>query len=110
MKFDITGRHIDVSPAIKAHVEGQLAKIASLFDGKPANAHVIIEVERGRHRSEIVVNWRNDVLTANTVDSDMYNSISLTVGKIEKQARKLKEKIIDKAHKAVKVATLPVKE
>ncbi|MBP6003241.1 MAG: ribosome-associated translation inhibitor RaiA [Pyrinomonadaceae bacterium] len=110
MKFDITGRHMDVTPAIKAHVDTQLAKIDGAFDGKPANAHVVIEVERGRHRSEITINWRNDVITANTVDADMYNSISLTVDKIEKQARKLKEKIIDKSHKAQKVATLPTKE
>src|SRR6188508_129986 len=106
MKFDITGRHIDVTPAIKAHVEAAFAKIETLFDGKPANAHVIIEVERGRHRSEVIVNWRNDVLTATTSDSDMYHSLSSTIDKIESQARKLKTKIIDKSHKATKVASL----
>lgn len=110
MKFDFTGRHMDVTPAIKAHVEAQFAKIDGLFDGKPAKAHVIIEVERGRHRSEIIVDWRNDVLAANSVDSDMYNSLSMTIDKIEKQARKFKEKIIDKSHKAVKVASLPLKD
>lgn len=110
MKFDITGRHIDVTPTLRAHVEAQFSKIDSLFEGKPADAHVIIEVERGRHISEIVVNWRNDVLTATSEDSDMYNSLSATVDKIEKQARKLKEKIVDKSHKAVKVSTLEVAE
>jgi len=110
MKFDITGRHIDVTPAIKAHVEGQLAKIDKLFDGTAAKAHVIIEVERGRHHSEIVVNWRNDVLTAATSDSDMYNSLSLTIAKIEKQARKLVEKVTDRSHKAAKVTTLPARD
>jgi putative sigma-54 modulation protein len=107
MKFDITGRHIDVTPAIKAHVDSQLAKIDSLFDGKPANAHVIIEVERGRHNSEIVVNYRSDTLTAATSDADMYNSISMTVDKIEKQARKLKDKIVEKSRKAEKIGKVP---
>ena len=107
MKFDITGRHIDVTPAIRAHVDSQLAKIDSLFDGKPANAHVIIEVERGRHNSEIVVNYRNDVLTAATSDADMYNSMSMTVDKIEKQARKLKDKIVEKSRKAEKIGKVP---
>ena len=107
MKFDITGRHIDVTPAIKAHVESHLAKIDSLFEGKPAHAHVIIDVERGRHNSEIVVNYRNDVLTAATTDADMYNSISLTVDKIEKQARKLKDKIVEKSRKAEKIGKVP---
>jgi len=110
MKFDITGRHIDVTPALRAHVEAQFSKIETLFDGIPANAHVIIEVERGRSRSEVVVNWRSDVLTAASVDPDMYNSLSATIDKIEKQARKLKEKIVDRSHKAVKVTTLEPKQ
>jgi putative sigma-54 modulation protein len=106
MKFDITGRHIEITPAIRQHVESQFAKIDGTFEGKPATAHLIIEVERGRHRSEVVVNWMNDVLTATSVDSDMYNSISHTVDKIEKQARKLKDKIIDRSHKAIKVGMI----
>lgn len=110
MKFDITGRHIDVTEALRAHIEGQFSKIDTLFEGKPADAHVIIEVERGRHRCEIIVNWFNDVLTATTDDSDMYNSISMSVDKIEKQARKLKEKIVDRSHKATKFATLEVND
>lgn len=107
MKFEFTGRHIDVTPALKAHVEEQFKKIDHLFDGKPAKAHVIIEVERGRHRSEIVINWRNEVLTAETSVSDMYQSLSQTVEKIEKQARKLKDKVIDKSHKATKASAIP---
>jgi putative sigma-54 modulation protein len=97
---------MDVTPALKAHVEEQFKKIEHLFDGKPAKAHVIIEVERGRHRSEIVMNWRNEVLTADSDNSDMYQSLSQTIGKIEKQARRLKEKVIDKSHRATKAAII----
>ena len=59
-----------------------------------------IEVEREQHRSEIVVKWRNQVLTATTTLTDMYQSLSQTIQKIEKQALKLKNKITDKSHKA----------
>lgn len=106
MKIEFTGRHIDVTPALKAHVEEQFSKIEHVFDGKPAKAHVIIEVERGRHRAEIVINWRNESLTAVSTNSDMYQSLSQTVGKIEKQARKLKDKVIDKSHRATKAAAV----
>ncbi len=34
----------------------------------------------------------------------MYKSLSTSIDKIEKQARRLKEKIIDKSHKATKAA------
>jgi putative sigma-54 modulation protein len=63
---------------------------------------VVIEVEKGRHRSEIILNWRKEVLTANTTNSDMYQSLSQTIAKLGKQALKIKDKVIDKSHKAPK--------
>jgi putative sigma-54 modulation protein len=109
MQFEFTGRHIEVTPALRTHVEDHFSKVDHLFDGKPAKAHVIIEVERGRHRSEVVMNWRNEVLTATSSHSDMYQSLTQTIGKIETQARRLKDKVIDKSHKAKKTgeAVLP---
>lgn len=106
MKFEYTGRHIEVTPALRAHVENHFERISHLFNGRPVKAHVIIEVERGRHRSEVVVNWRNDVLTATTSNSDMYKSLSQTIDKIEKQALKLKNKVIDKSHRAKRASTI----
>ncbi len=106
MKFEYTGRHIDVTPALRSHVENHFSRIEHLFNGKPAKVHVIIEVERGRHRSEMVLNWRSDVLTATTSNSDMYQSLSQTIDKIEKQALKLKNKVIDKSHRAPRASSL----
>ncbi len=106
MNIEYTGRHIEVTPALRDHVEEHFDRLRSLFDGKPAKVHVIIEVERGRHRSEVVINWRNEVLTATSSLADMYQSLSQTIDKIEKQARRLKDKVIDKSHKAKKVAVV----
>ncbi len=106
MKFEYTGRHLEVTPAIKTHVQDQFEKIDHLFGKDDNHAHVIIEVERGLHRSEIVVKWRNQVLAATSTEEDMYLSLSQTVSKIEKQALRLKNKIIDKSHKAKKVSKI----
>ncbi len=106
MKFEYTGRHLEVTPALRSHVEEHFERLRHLFDGKTINAHVIIEVEKGRHRSEMIVKWRNDVLTANSTLTDMYQSLSKTIDKIEKQALKIKNKIIDKHHKAQKVTSV----
>ena len=106
MKFEYTGRHLEVTPALRSHVEEHFERLRHLFDGKTINAHVIIEVEKGRHRSEIIVKWRSDVLTANTTMTDMYQSLSKTIDKIEKQALKIKNKNIDKHHKKKKVTAV----
>jgi putative sigma-54 modulation protein len=108
MKFEYTGRHIEVTPALRSHVESHFEKVNHLFDGDGAKAHVIIDVEKGRHRSEIVINWRKEVLTANTTEADMYQSLTRTIDKIAKQALRLKNKIIDKHHRAKKVTTVAV--
>lgn len=107
MKFEYTGRHIEVTPALRSHVESHFEKINHLFEGNNTKAHVIIDVEKGRHRSEIIVYWRKEVLTADTTLADMYQSLTKTIDKIEKQALRLKNKIIDKHHRAKKVTTIP---
>jgi putative sigma-54 modulation protein len=106
MKFEYTGRHIDVTPALKNHVEEHFGRLSHLFDGDNVTAHVIIEVEKNRNRSEVILKWRKEVLTANTINSDMYKSLSQTIDKIEKQASRLKSKITDKHQKVKKVSTI----
>lgn len=109
MKYEYTGRHMEVTQPLRDHVEEHFDRISHLFKGTTAKAHITIEVERGRHRSEIVVKWRNEVLTAETSDSDMYLSLSKSIAKIEKQALKLKNKVIDKSHKAKRAASIATK-
>jgi len=104
MQFEYTGRHLEVTPAMRSHVEDHFSRVKHLFNGSATSAHVIIEVERGKHRAEIVVNWHDHVLTATSVLPDMYLALSKTVDKLEKQALRLKNKIIDRKHNAEKVA------
>ena len=110
MILEYSGRHIDVTPALKSHTEDHFDKIAHIFDGKATKAHVILEVEKGRHRSEVIVNWRNEVLTATTSLADMYQSISQSIGKIEKQALKIKNKVIDRSHRAKRASSIVSEE
>lgn len=106
MKFEYTGRHLEVTPTLRAHVEEHFEKLNHLFEGSDRNTQVIIEVDKGKHRAEIIVKWHNEVLTATTTAADMYKSLSQSIDKIEKQALKLKSKIIDKHHKATKITAV----
>lgn len=106
MKFEYTGRHIEVTPALRSHVEEHFERLNHLFDGNNTKAHIIIEVERGKHRSEVILTWNGEVMTATSSVSDMYKSLSQTIDKIEKQVLKLKNKIKDKHQKVQKVSTI----
>ena len=110
MRFEYTGRHIEVTPAIRSHVEEHFGRIAHLFGKDDNHAHIIIEVEHGQHRSEVVVKWRNQVLTATSTEPDMYLSLSQSIDKIERQALKTKNKVIDRSHRAVKLSEVRAAE
>jgi putative sigma-54 modulation protein len=66
-----------------------------------ARAHVIIDVVKNRHIAEILFHWREHTLTAKDTNADMYQALTRCIDKIEKQALKLKKKIIERRQDAV---------
>src|SRR5262245_33271919 len=111
MKFEYTGRHVDVSPAIRRHVEEHFKKLDHVFNGDSTlSTHVVIDVEKNRQIGEIIVHWRDHTLTAKDTNADMYMALTRAMAKIEKQAVKLKKKIIHRkqgAKSAARVAPQP---
>jgi putative sigma-54 modulation protein len=106
MKFEYTGRHVDVTPALRRHVEEHFSKLEHIFTDTTARAHVIIEVEKNRHVGEILLHWRGATLTARDVNADMYQALTRAITKIEKQAVKLKKKLIDRKQGAQPLSSL----
>ena len=107
MTFEYTGRHVVVTPAIRQHVEEQFKKLKHVFNnGVDPRVHVILAVEKNRQTGEVIVQWRDHTLTATDTNADMYMALSRAVGKIEKQALKLKKKIIDRKHGARKTSDM----
>lgn len=92
MKVEFTGRHVEVSAAIKKHAQEQLEKLEKVFDFDNGKAHVILEVEKHRHRAEILFRWRDQELTVKAETDDMYTALTQAADKLERQALKLKEK------------------
>jgi putative sigma-54 modulation protein len=107
MDFEYTGRHIDVTPALRAHVEEHFGKIEHLFENaSTARAHVIIDVVKNRHIAEILFHWREHTLTAKDTNADMYQALTRCIDKIEKQAVKLKKKMIERKQSAAPLSSL----
>src|SRR5918997_318811 len=107
MRFEYTGRHVEVSPAIRRHVEDHFKKLDHIFNGDSTlSTHVIIDVEKNRQIGEIIVFWRDHTLTAKDTNADMYMALTRAIAKIEKQALKLKKKIIDRKQGAKRVSAV----
>jgi putative sigma-54 modulation protein len=109
MQLEFDGLHVAVTPAIRAHVKDQFKKLDHLFErSQTARAQVRIDVTKNRHFAEIVFFWRGYTLTAKDTNADMYQALTRCVEKLEKQALRLKKKLIDRSQSGVPLSALGV--
>ncbi|MBI3451050.1 MAG: ribosome-associated translation inhibitor RaiA [Acidobacteria bacterium] len=90
MKLVITGRHIEITPALKSFTREKISKLDRWVD-EVMEVHAILVVEKHRHTAELVVHGRHLTLSARGSSADMYASIGTCIERLEKQARKKKE-------------------
>ncbi|EGO62308.1 ribosome hibernation-promoting factor, HPF/YfiA family [Acetonema longum] len=92
MAITVRGKNIDVTPALKDHVEKRIGKITKYFDNIGEIA-VVLAVEKGRHIVEVTVPVNGILLRGEESTTDMYASIDLVIEKLEKQIGKYKTKL-----------------
>src|SRR5580692_4361893 len=94
MKVTYTGRHIDLSPAQSDKLTAEFEKVAKLLDNGmgEVGAHVVLSHERHLNNVEITVPYHNHELVGEGSDPDLFSAIHAAVGKLEKQAVRVREK------------------
>jgi putative sigma-54 modulation protein len=105
MNVEITGRHIVITPAIRAYVLKKLGKLTKIF-GDDINFHVVLDVEKERQTAEILLKSKMLQLTGKGQSEDLYNSIMRAIEKLERQALKQKGKLIEGKRKKAKPKTI----
>jgi putative sigma-54 modulation protein len=91
MKTTVTGRHVEITPSLRAHVEERLDHLAR-YSGRPTEASVVLTVEKYRHQAEVTLNMDGVLIQARDETSEMYASIDQAAAKIERQIKKYKER------------------
>ena len=91
MQVSITGHHLDVTEALKAHVEDKISKLKRHFDNV-TDVHVILTVEKLVQKAEATVQISGAKLFAEDHQEDMYTAIDHMVDKLDRQVIKHKEK------------------
>ncbi len=93
MEITITGRHVELTKALKDYAKKRLKKIEDYFDFKDNGVlHVIITVEKYRHKAEANLNSKQHKFSAKVETKDMYSSIDEVEAKLLAQIKKLKDK------------------
>jgi len=87
MKVNFTGRHVEVTDALRTFAEERLNKMTSYLDDI-IDVHIIMSVEKHRHMGEVCIKTRHAEFVASAETDDMYASLSQALEKLETQAHK----------------------
>ncbi|MEE8184260.1 MAG: ribosome-associated translation inhibitor RaiA [Acidobacteriota bacterium] len=93
MRITFTGRQTEIKASLKKFVQDKIKKLDRLI-GDKFDAHVILSQTRHRYSAEILLRAPSLTLTvdSNTGTEDARSAVQTALAKIEKQARRFKEK------------------
>ena len=105
MLFTITGKHIEITDAIKKHAEEKTAKLPKYYNSIN-HVEVIVDGGQGDNISiEVIARAEHSkVFVGTETGADAYSCIDMAVHKIESQLRKFKSKERDDKHTGTNTA------
>jgi putative sigma-54 modulation protein len=94
MQIDLTGHHVELTDPLRNYVSEKFERLERHFD-HVTDVHVILSVEKLRHKAEATIHISGGKLFADSTEADMYAAIDGLSDKLDRQIKKHKEKITD---------------
>lgn len=101
MNLNVSGHHLEVTPAIRSYVSAKLERVMRHFD-HVIDAHVILSVDKLRQKAEVTLHVRGKDIHCACEEQDLYAAIDLMADKLDRQVIKYKDKRFDKPHQTLK--------
>ena len=93
MTITVTGRHVEVTDALRERVHAKLDAVLADFP-RVGNVHVVLNLEKHRHSAEIVTQVPHHGQIESKVEkNDMYAAIDEAVDHTAKQLRKWADRV-----------------
>ena len=102
MLFTISGKHIEITEAIRKHAEEKTSKLPNYYNSVN-QVEVIIDGNQGGSNTSVEVIARAEhskVFIGTETGEDAYRCIDMAVHKLERQLRRAKSKERDNKHTA----------
>jgi len=93
MHINLTGHHVELTPPLHDYVNSKMEKLERHFD-HVTDVHVVLSVEKLRHKAEATLHVSGGTLFADAVQEDMYAAIDSLTDKLDRQVLRHKEKKI----------------
>lgn len=94
MNLNLTGNHLEITPAIRAYVVAKLERVNRHFD-HVIDVSVVLSVDKLQQKVEANVHVRGKDIHAESIEADMYAAIDCLADKLDRQVLKHKEQLKD---------------
>jgi len=96
MRYQITGKQIDIGTALQTHVEDTLGEIVGKYAGRPTDATVIFSKSAHEHVCEAIVHLSTGLtVQAKGHAVEIYAAYESAADKMDKQLRRYKRRLKD---------------
>ncbi|MDO4960387.1 MAG: ribosome-associated translation inhibitor RaiA [Eubacteriales bacterium] len=105
MKFNITGRNVNIGDRTREHIEKKLGKLSKFFV-EDTVAHVTVSNQKDDYTIEVSIPIKNSMIRAEESSNDLYVSIDLVEEVLERQIKRHRTRLIDKNQSAAAFSEL----
>ena len=96
MRYQISGKQIDIGEALQTHVKNELGGIVDKYAERPTDAHVIFSKSASEFVCETIVHLSTGLTTqAKAKAHEIYAAFDSCCDKLEKQLRRYKRRLKD---------------
>lgn len=94
MRFEIVGKNVTVTPAMREKIEKKLTSLEKyLLIDPDTTARVVARVYPNSQKVEVTIPTKIGILRAEVVNDDFYAAVDLAIDKLEDQLRRQKTRL-----------------
>ena len=92
MNLNVSGHHLEVTPALRSYVQEKIGRVTRHFD-QVIDAHVILTANKLNQKAEVTLHVPGKDLHCECEDGDLYAAIDLLADRLDRQVLKYKDKL-----------------
>jgi putative sigma-54 modulation protein len=111
MRVELTGRHVDITPALRRLVDRKLSRLERVLNDSALSAQIVLTDEKRGRRADVTLHARGEkFLHGDGASAAWETSLTQAFDKIAKQAQKVKGKWQEWKRRGVKGASAAAEE
>ncbi len=102
MQVTVSGRHIEVTEALRQYANDKFSRLDKYLPNAVPVLITLSVVKKVHHKAEAVIKSNGLLIQASEETGEMYSAIDLLIEKIERRVKRYKEKLVDYKHQGSK--------